>query len=96
MDTIKNLKQILSESKRESPQTNVVLSSVTTRSDRVGIKKEVANLNKCIKTLAGENGIQLIDNSNIDLSCLSSRKLHLNRKGDTMLAHNFLKFLDKY
>ena len=96
MDTIKNLKQILSESKRESTQTNIVISSVTTRSDRVGINKEVTNLNKSIKKLAEENGIQLIDNNNIDLSCLSSRKLHLNRKGDSMLAQNFLKFLDKY
>ena len=69
MDTIKHLKQILSESKRESKQTNIVISSVTTRSDRVGINKEVTNLNKSIKTLAEENGIQLIDNNNIDLSC---------------------------
>eukprot|EP00794_Sanderia_malayensis_P006441 gene6441-7172_t len=52
MDTIKNLKPIIPESER---QTNVGLSSETIRIDRVGTKKEVTNLNKCIQTLAEGN-----------------------------------------
>ena len=82
------------ETKKESPHTTIVLSTLTTRRDYECMKKEVNNLNRALKKLAIELDVPIIDNSNIDISCLSSRKLHLNRKGDSILARNFINYID--
>ena len=37
-----------------------------------------------------------LDNSNIDDSCLGMRKLHLNKKGKSMLAMNLIKAMDEF
>jgi len=51
-------------------------------------------LNKSLRKLAKEEEILIVDNSNIDTACLSARQLHLNRKGVSTLARNFINFLD--
>ena len=42
----------------------------------------------CYSELARQNCLKLISNNNIDSSCLSKRKLHLNKKGLAKLAMN--------
>ena len=96
IDTIETIKEIISEAKDESPHTTIVLSSLTMRRDHEGMSNKVNELNRSLKKLANEQGIPIIDNNNIDISCLSARKLHLNRKGDSTLARNFVKFLDNF
>ena len=39
------------------------------------------------------SGLSIIDNGNIDKSCLNRSKLHLNRRGSSFLANNFKKFV---
>ena len=56
----------------------------------------VPNLNKEIKELAKEMKIVLIDNANLDVSCLRRKKLQLNEKGNSYLASNFLNFIRKF
>ena len=51
-------------------------------------------LNKSLRKLAKEEEILIVDNSNIDTACLSARQLHLNRKGVSTLAHNFINLID--
>ena len=94
IDTIETIKEIISEAKNESPDTTIALSSLTVRRDHEGMSNKVNELNRSLKKLAKEQGIPIIENSNIDNSCLSARKLHLNRKGDSTLARNFVNFLD--
>ena len=93
VNTIENLRMIIKQTKQDSPDTTVVLSSVVIRRDK---KVSVANLNKEIKQLAKELKIVLIDNANLDVSCLSRKKLHLNEKGNSYLASNFLNFIRKF
>ncbi len=94
IDTIETIKEIISEAKDESPHTTIALSSLTMRRDQEGMSNKVNELNRSFKKLAKEQGIPIIDNSNVDISCLSARKLHLNKKGDSTLARNFVNFLD--
>ena len=94
IDKVETIKEIMSEAKDESPHTTIVLSSLTMRRDHGGMSNKVNELNRSLKKLAKEQGIPIIDNSNVDNSCLSTRKLHLNRKGDSTLARNFVNFLD--
>ena len=80
IDTIETIKEIISEAKDESPHTTIVLSSLTMRRDHEGMSNKVNELSRSLKKLAKEQGIPIIDNNNIDIFCLSARKLHLNRK----------------
>ena len=46
-----------------------------------------------LKKLAADNDFFFIDNSVIDRSCLNGSMLHLNEKGSSLLAVQFIKFL---
>ena len=95
VNTIENLRMFIKQTKQVSPDTTVVLSSVVIRRDKQALQKKVsvANLNKEIKELAKEMKIVLIDNANLYVSCLSRKKFHLNEKGNSYLASNFLNFI---
>ena len=43
---------------------------------------------------AKKNKIDIIDNKNLDASCLNYKQLHLNRKGNSYLQNNFLDYLN--
>ena len=94
INTLETIREMIIETKKETPQTTIVLSTLTMRRDHEGMNKKVNNLNRDLKKLAVEINIPIIDNSNIDISCLSSRQLHLNRKGDSVLARNFIRYID--
>ena len=98
IDTIVNIKSAIEETRQESPGTEIVLSTVVIRKDKQALDKKpnVKELNMKIKDLATELNVQVIDNSNIDVSCLSRKQLHLNRKGDSVLANNYIKFIKSY
>ena len=71
----------------------IVLSSLTIRKDvknNPGIEKKLHKLNLKMKNLAKELSIGWMDNSNIDASCLGFSMLHLNKKGNALLAKNFI------
>ena len=98
IDTIENMKSIIEETRQESPDTEIVLSTVIIRKDKQALDKKlnVKELNTKIKNLAKELNVQVIDNSNVDESCLSRKQLHLNRRGDSVLANNYIKFIKSY
>ena len=41
-----------------------------------------------------KNKIDIIDNKNLDDSCLNYKQLHLNMKGNSYLANNFLDYFN--
>ena len=92
-NTIENLSCITSEIKRISPETNVVFSNLCLREDKPGLSSKVKNLNMSIDRFCKDNGLNIINNSNIDKNCLSRKKLHLNEKGLSKLAVNLKVFI---
>jgi len=94
INTTETIKEIISDVKKESPYTAVALSSLTIRKDRQGMSNKIDVLNKSLRKLAKEEEILIVDNSNIYTTRLSARQLHLNRKGVSTLARNFINFLD--
>ena len=68
-----------------------MISNVITRKDKNEIDKQVEKFN--IK-FGKKNKIDIIDNKNLDATCLNEKQLHLNRKGNSYLANNFLRYLD--
>ena len=68
------------------------------RKDKQAIDKKVSvpALNREIREFASTMKMSVIDNSNLDSSCLSRKKLHLNKKGNAYLARNFLNFIKTF
>ena len=95
IDTLANFKTMIENIRNNSPETVIALSNVVIRKDKAAKEKKVSvtNLNKKIKELAKVKKIELIDNSNLDTSCLSRRMLHMNDKGNSYLANNFINFM---
>lgn len=85
---IENLKNIVKEAKENSPLTEIELSTVVMRKDKqaLGNKIGIDNLNKKIKSFARESHAKIIDNSNVNESCLS----------DSFLANNFLSCIKNF
>ena len=95
IDTLANFNTIIEYIRKESPETVIALSNVITRKDKAAWDKKVSvtDMNKKIKEFAKMKKIELIDNSNLDTSCLSRRMLHLNEKRNSYLANNFINFV---
>ena len=96
VNTIDNWNEIIKSAKRESPDTEIVFSTLTIRKDRVGMPKRVKAVNNKIREFCEKNNVEVILNANVDENCLSARKLHLNQRGNSVLARNFLNFINNY
>ena len=88
-----NVKKILKQVKKLSPITEVAFSSIVTRKDKKDVSKTVQDTNSRLKNYCSQKNIDFIQNSNIMEEHLGIKKLHFNRKGNSFLANNFLKYL---
>ena len=93
--TVDNLKKIKDYVTSKSNNTKIIVSTITTRSDDPNLQGKAERMNSRIKKFALNNNIICVDNKNIEESCLSIKKLHLNKKGKQLLAYNFQKVLSK-
>ena len=67
---------------------SVAISSITVRNDRY--RKKVAQVNRYLKTLCIERNFELISQENIITEKhLNRSKLHLNKRGTTILSNTF-------
>ena len=92
-DTITNLQAIVNKVKKSSANTRIAISSVISRQDKKQNEKAVVDLNLKLKLFCDENLLDFIKNDNIDESCLGSKKLHLNRKGNAYFAKNLIDYI---
>ena len=81
INTSENLEAAIKHLKETSPHTRISVSSLVTRKDKVTFDIKVNDTNEKLKQLCKKENVDLICNNNIDQSCLSSKELHLNRKG---------------
>ena len=64
------------------------------RDDIPNIDTKRSKLNKDLKEICDRYELGIIDNKNIDSSCLAKKKLHLSMKhGIPRLANNFKQFI---
>ena len=94
--TKSNLEEIINYIEKKSPKTELILSDVCLREDKPYLIKDRNELNAKIHQLAKERNVSVLNNNNIDSSCLSRKKLHLNRKGMARLAVNIKKKIDMF
>ena len=93
INLLNQAKKIVKQVKKASQNTKIVFSSIITRKDRKNIDKKVSEVNSYLKNYCSQKNIDFIDNSNLKEEHLGQKKLHLNKKGNSILAKKFLKFL---
>ena len=79
-------KKILKKVKQVSPNTKVVFSSLITRKDKKDLDKKVVEVNGRLKNFCAQKNIDFIDNTNLKEEHLSNKKLHLNKRGNTVFC----------
>ena len=87
---LKDIEQILNA---KSPNTQVIISNLTTRTDHgeVGASK-VRSTNSLIL----KSGMPCVSHNNITNDHLNGSKLHLNGQGTIEMSKNFRKYIEKY
>lgn len=78
----------------KSPETNVGISTLLVRNDNNNLSVKVNQVNNILKAICNQNGIPFLANTNITVTHLNSRGLHLNRQGSAILQRNFKKFVN--
>ena len=79
--------------KKDSSNTEVVISSLVVRNDGLELTKKVQQTNILLKSNCISHDLGFLDNSNIDCSHLNYRGLHLNRDGSALLQNNIANIL---
>ena len=92
INLLNQAKKIIKEVKKVSHNTKIAFSSFVTRKDRKNIDKKVLEVNSHLKNYCSQKNIDFIDN-NIKEEHLGVKKLHLNKRGNSVLASNILKYL---
>ena len=74
--------------------TDLAISGIIPRSDDEVLAVKVSGVNKILKTFYNQNGWGYVNHSNISPEHdLNRSGLHLNSKGNTRLATNFINYL---
>ena len=78
--------------KNSSPNSKLVFLSVILllRKDKKDISKKVGKTNQRLKNYCKQKNVDFIDNSNIIEEQIGSKKSHLNKRGNSILAKNIL------
>ena len=95
INMLANVKKIVKLIRDETPETEITFSGLIIRNDRPTLIEKVKTLNEKLRNYCEQQSIGLMDNSNIDETCLGMKKLHLNKKGNGVIARNFLNYTDK-
>ena len=90
---IQNISEIGDIISEASSETKVTISNIIKRSDNVNLNQKIDECNVEIASPVSQKGWSLIDNSNLDSTCLNGSGLHLNKKGTFSLACNIIKHI---
>ena len=93
INSLNSKKKIVKKVKQTSPNTKVSFSSLITRKDKKDLDKKVQDVNNRLKNYCTQTNLDYIENNNIKEEHLGNKKLHLNKKGNTVFANKLLKYL---
>ena len=89
---VADIKSLVLKVKSKFPNSSIGLSGMVYRED-INVDAKRIEVNERVKLIAEDDNITYIDNSVIDASALNGSRLHLNAKGSSLLAVQFIKFL---
>ena len=74
-------------------EIKICFSSIIFRDDQ-NFHEDIKKINSKLKSFCEGKGLYFLDNENIDGSCLNRGRLHLNRKGTSMMKKNISNFIN--
>ena len=89
-----NIKEIVTKTKQKSPNTEISFSNIIIRKDKKNLEKLRADTNSRLKNYCSQKNLRLINHDNIKENHLGVKKLHLNRKGNSVFAKNLFNFIE--
>ena len=96
VNPLNNIKKIVKMVNSEAPDCKVTFSGIMIRKDRKDVtEKRINESNNHLKNYCEQNNCGFIDNSNIEESFLSQKKLHMSKKGSSILAKNILNHMNQ-
>lgn len=96
MNPLNNIRKITNIVKESAPETKLTFSSIMIRKDMQHVTENVINdANSRLKNFCNQNDLGFIDNDNIDASYLGLKKLHMSKKGTSLLAINILNHMNQ-
>ena len=93
-EIIKGIGDICEVIKQDSPNTKIALSTLVIRADKPDYKAKVQKVNKELAELCEYKNYDLIKHENIESRHLNPYGIHLNRHGSSVMASNFLSYLN--
>ena len=78
------MKKIVKKGKQTSTNAKIVISSLITRKGKKDLDKKVQDVNNSLKNYCTQTNLDYIENNNIKEEQLGSKKLHLNKKENTV------------
>ena len=95
ISTLRSVKNLCEKAKRILPDTKIVFSNIIYGKDRGNTGKQCIDINAILKNFCNQKNILLIDNGNIKEEHLGVKKLHLNRRGNSLFVKNLLDFIEQ-
>ena len=95
VNLLTNVKKIFNKVSRELPSSSIAFSSTINRKDKTNIQKTLIDKNARLKNFCKQKGISFIDNSGSKEFDVDKRNLHLNKKGSSAFAKNFLHHINR-
>ena len=86
-----NIINISQQINNKLPNTKVYISSLIKIEDKPFLNPKIDFVNDLLIKESDSKGYKFINNSNIDVNDLNGSKLHLNKKGTSKLASNFIQ-----
>ena len=84
---------MVSQVQQDFPSTRLAISPLLPRSDNLELNDKIKEANKILNSFCSSRGLTSLHITNIDLTCLNRRGVHLNRKGSALLANCYTDFL---
>ena len=95
INTLSSDKKLCEKAKRISPDTRIMFSNIIYRKDRRNTDKQRTDTNARLKIFCNWKNIPLTDNGNLKEEQLGVKKLHLNRRDNSLFAKNLLGFIEQ-
>ena len=94
VNLLNNVKKIVNKTKKKSPNTKSCFSDIIIRTDKKNLEKPSVDTNARLKNFCKQKNLDLIVNNNLKENHLVKKKLHLNRKDDSIFAKNLIDFIE--
>ena len=92
--SLQNYKRMADSVRSKLPNCKLEISNFLKRKDNNEIDKNMKTCNIRLSKFCNKSKINIIDNKKLDASSLNYKQFHLNRKGNSHLANNYLDYLD--